>query len=82
MKKTNDRIRVIRVRRRTNPSSGGLSVVVIIFVIRVNSCRFVIKHKTKTPSGFAVATALWAVRNPHVTAHRAVATTFVFLRVN
>ncbi len=63
-------------------AATGLSVVVIIFVIRVNSCRFVIKHKTKTPSGFAVATALWAVRNPHVTAHRAVATTFVFLRVN
>ena len=52
MKKTNDRIRVIRVRRRTNPSSGGLSVVVIIFVIRVNSCRFVIKHQNKNAQRF------------------------------
>jgi len=35
-------------------------------LIRVDSW---LSTKTKTPSGFAVATVLWAVMNPHVTAH-------------
>ena len=33
-------------------AATGLSVVVIIFVIRVNSCRFVIKHQNKNAQRF------------------------------
>jgi len=33
-------------------AATGLSVVLIIFVIRVNSCRFVIKHQNKNAQRF------------------------------